>query len=408
MNVPALEWRESEADISLESRLDAYLSESVEAAQRRQQSAFDERARPYENNLVLFGAGGLGKRTVAGLRHVGIEPRAFCDNSPRLWGRQVEGVPVYSPQDAADKFGADCAFVITIWNGQGKDRMAQRVRQLTSLGCERVIPAGFLFWKHHQTFLPYYPVDLPHKVLLRKEEARAAFHLWEDEASRREYVAQIAFRLHLDYDSMSLPEGTEYFPAGLFRLTQHETLIDCGAFDGDTIVSFTAERGSEFERILAFEPDPLNWEKLQATLAALPAGVRSKVTAFPYAVGASTGTVQFNATGTDLSTVGSGTLSVECVELDTVLANETPTLVKFDIEGAELDALAGGREAIRRHTPILAVSAYHQQSHLWEVPAAIRNISENYRYLLRPRGTEGWDLVCYAVPADRLAAGGMA
>ncbi len=402
----ALPCRESEAGLSLESRLDGYLRESVEAAQRREQSAFDELACPYERSLVLFGAGGLGKRTLAGLRRVGIEPRAFCDNSPGLWGRQVEGVPVYSPQNAAEKFGANCAFLITIWTGQGKDRMAQRVRQLTDLGCERVIPAGFLFWKYHETFLPYYPLDLPHKLLLRKAEAKAAFHLWEDEISRKEYVAQIAFRLYLDYDSLGSPASpSRYFPAELFCLTPQETLIDCGAFDGDTIVGFTAERGSGFERILAFEPDPLNWTKLQDTLAAMPDSIRSKVTAFQCAVGASTGIVKFNATGTDLSSTGSGTLSVDCVELDKMLANEAPTLMKFDIEGAELDALAGGREVIRRNRPILAVSAYHQQSHLWEVPEGIRSISETYRYLLRPQGTEGWDLVCYAAPVDRLAAG---
>jgi FkbM family methyltransferase len=409
VNVPALPCREFEADVSHEGRLDAYLEESVETAQRREQSAFDELAAPYERSLVLFGAGGLGKRTLAGLRRVGIEPRAFCDNTPGLWGRQVEGVPVYSLQDAAERFRANCAFLITIWNGQGKDRMADRARQLTSLGCEKVIPAGFLFWKYPHAFLPYYPLDLPHKLLLRAEHARAGFYRWEDETSRREYVAQIAFRLFLDYDALGSPaEPPRYFPTGLFHLTSRETLIDCGAFDGDTIVSFVEERGSAFDRILAFEPDPLNWPKLQERLAALPADIRSKVTAFRYAVGASTGTVRFNATGTDLSAIGSGTLSVDCVKLDQVLAAEAPTLMKFDIEGAELAALTGGRDVIRRHRPLLAVSAYHQQSHLWDIPAAIQSISEGYRYLLRPQGVEGWDLVCYAVPSGRLVEGGTA
>ena len=72
-------------------------------------------------------------------------------------------------------------------------------------------------------------------------------------------------------------------------------------------------------------------------------------------------TVYFNATGTELSTVGAGTLPVDCVSLDESLENESPTLIKFDIEGFELEALAGARETIRRHTPILAVSAYHRQ-----------------------------------------------
>ena len=56
--------------------------------------------------------------------------------------------------------------MITVWNGTAKDRMADRTRQLIRAGCERVVPAGLLFWKYPQTFLPYYALDLPHKVLL--------------------------------------------------------------------------------------------------------------------------------------------------------------------------------------------------------------------------------------------------
>ena len=64
--------------------------------------------------------------------------------------------------------------MITIWNGQAKDRMADRVRQLEDLGCQRVIPAGFLFWKYPDVFLPYYPLDLPHKLLMKADEVRSA------------------------------------------------------------------------------------------------------------------------------------------------------------------------------------------------------------------------------------------
>jgi len=395
-------------EVSLERRLDEYLSESVTAAMRRERSAFDELARPYERNLVLFGAGGFGRRTLAGLRRAGIEPRAFCDNRADLWGRDVEGVPVYSPQDAAARYGDNSAFVVTIWNGQSKDRMAQRVRQLRNLGCDRVIPVGFLFWKFAETFLPYYTLDLPHKLLERSDEARAVFDFWADDESCSEYVGQIAFRLHLDYDLLGWPsDGADYFPSSLFKLTRDDTLIDCGAFDGDTIRSFHSLHGTEFQRVIGFEPDPLNWVKLQETLAALPEEIRTKVIAYPYAVGDRTCTVCFNLTGTELSTMGSGDAAVPCVKLDEILAGESPTLMKFDIEGAELAALEGGRETIRRHHPILAVSAYHLQSHLWEVPSAIRGITPDYQYFLRPQATEGWDLVCYAAPSGRLRSGGI-
>jgi len=294
--------------------------------------------------------------------------------------------------------------VVTIWNATAKDRLADRLRQLTTLGCRRAVHAGLLFWKYPEVFLPHYPLDLPHKLLQRADEVRTFFHLWGDDRSRREYVAQIAFRLRLEVDGLDVPDSCHYFPADLFQVAPGEVLVDCGAYDGDTIRSLVSLQGNRFGRIIAYEPDPHNWEQLQQTLARLPEPIASKITCRRQAVGSHTATVYFNATGTELSTVGAGTLSVDCVSLDESLQNESPTLIKFDIEGFELEALAGARETIRRHSPILAVSAYHRQSHLWEITSAIRDIADGYRYFLRPHGTEGWDLVCYAIPPCRLKA----
>jgi FkbM family methyltransferase len=385
-----------------EVRLEALLAETVESARLRENSAFDEMAAPFEQSLILFGAGQFGRRTLAGLRQVGLEPLAFADNNPSLWGKAVDGLPVLSPQGAAERFGRRAAFVITIWNGHLQDRTSQRVRQLTGLGCRKVIPFGFLYWKYPGTFLPFYPLDLPHKVLAQADAVMAAFRLWEDDFSRREYLAQVAFRLHLDLDSMSSPEVAEhYFPPDVYRLTSREVLIDCGAFDGDTIRSFVGRQGGQFARIIAYEPDPLSWAKLQQTVAALPEPVRRKISCFQRAVGASRGTVAFGVTGTEFSTAGAGQLMVESVALDECLQGETPTIVKFDIEGAEPEALAGGRRTIQRHTPVLAISSYHLQDHLWQLPLSVAGMSGDYRYFLRPHSFEGWDLVCYAVPTGR-------
>lgn len=386
-----------------EARLEALLAETVESARLREETAFDELAAPFERSLILFGAGQLGRRTLAGLRKVGVEPLAFADNNSALWGKAVDDLPVLSPRGAAEWFGRSAAFVITIWNGHLRDRTSQRVRQLTGLGCRKVVPFGFLYWKYPDAFLPFYPLDLPHKVLVQADAVMAAFRLWGDDFSRREYVAQVAFRLLLDLDSMSSPEVTEhYFPPDVYRLTAQEVLIDCGAFDGDTIRSFIGRQGGHFDRIVAYEPDPLNWAKLWQTVAALPEPVQRKISCFQQAVGANRGTVAFNGTGTELSNAGAGQLIVESVTLDESLQSETPTIVKFDIEGAEPEALAGGRHTIQCHKPVLAISSYHLQNHLWHLPLLVSAMSGDYRHFLRPHSFEGWDLVCYAVPPGRL------
>ncbi len=46
-----------------------------------------------------------------------------------------------------------------------------------------------------------------------------------------------------------------------------------------------------------------------------------------------------------------------------------PDFVKLHLEGAELAALAGGRETLIRHRPVLAVTVYHNADGIWKTPA---------------------------------------
>ena len=66
-------------------------------------------------------------------------------------------------------------------------------------------------------------MDLPHKVLQQTDRVRAAFRLWSDETSRREYVAQLEFRLHLNYDGLGAPDPNHYFAPDVYRLSAAET-----------------------------------------------------------------------------------------------------------------------------------------------------------------------------------------
>ncbi len=384
-------------------RLERLLQEEESAAAERERRAFDQAAHGLDRQIVLFGAGGFGKKTAAGMRRLGLEPCAFADNNPRFRGTAIDGVPVYSVSEAAARFGGTAVFLVTIWNSRSQDRMSQRIRQLQDAGCACVVPAGLFFWKYPEVFLPYYPLDLPHKVLPFAGEIRNAFQLFQDPESRDEYVGQVAFRLLMDYDGMGWPKAFDHYaPADLFALGRNEVFVDCGAFDGDTIAAFAQPQAESFSKIIAFEPDPLNYEKLQQKVGSLPESVKRKMLLFPYALGSRHETVYFDPMGTETSRIGSGRVAVECVTLDDALESFSPTLIKFDIEGAEPAALEGARRVVARCRPVLAVSVYHEQAHLWQLPLQMAEICDNYKFFLRPQGTEGWDLICYAVPIERL------
>lgn len=387
----------------LRTELERLLSEEIAVAKQREQSAFDELSAPYNRSLVLFGAGNLGRKTVRGLRKVGIEPLAFADNNSAIWGKEVEGVPVVSPADAAAKFGNSAAFIMTIWRGEGAETVAERCQPLIELGCKRVVNFGALFWKYPDSFLPCYSFDLPHKLLEQADEVRRAFELFEDEASLIEYVAQIRWRLRLDFDGLPRPVKHEiYFPDDLVKPSNEEVFVDCGAFDGDTMRCFLQSRSDSFGKFIAFEADPSNFEGLKRNVSTLPQLLREKIVIYPLAVGSRRETVRFNASGTEASAVGSGCIEVACAPLDEMLADANPTWIKMDIEGSEPDALNGARFLISNDSPVLAICLYHQQNHLWRIPLLIREMSKEYQFFLRPHLLESWDLICYAIPKRRL------
>jgi FkbM family methyltransferase len=385
-------------------QLEMLLAEGADGARKRERSAFDELAAPYASTVVLFGAGGLGRRTLAGLREHGVEPAAFVDSNPAAWGQQIDGVPVLDPEAGARRYGNSAVFVVTIWGALGKDRMKDRIDQLKKLGCERVASFGLLYWKYPEGLLPHYGADLPHKVH-EQAAAREAFELWDDEASRREYISQIRWRLLLDFDGLAGPvEHNIYFPRDLCTLSPDEVFVDCGAFDGDTVQLFLKESGNTFRKIVAFEPDPANFLRLQENSRHMPGADGQAISVRQAATGARCERVRLKAEGNESSSVGEGDVEVDSVALDEALGDPPPTYLKMDVEGAELDTLMGATRIVREHAPVLAVCCYHRQDHLWNIPLLIRSLNSDYRFFLRPHDLEMWDLVCYAIPRQRLRA----
>jgi UDP-3-O-acyl-N-acetylglucosamine deacetylase len=53
--------------------------------------------------------------------------------------------------------------------------------------------------------------------------------------------------------------------------------------------------------------------------------------------------------------------------------------IKMDIEGAEVKALQGAAETLKRFKPRLSISAYHQADHPMEIPKAVNAARQDYQ-----------------------------
>lgn len=385
----------------LDMTLEPVLRERYHDVLARERSTFDRLAPPNQTAIVLFGAGALGKAALKGLRAAGIEPLAFTDNRAQLWGNEVEGVRVYSPDEAAGRFRSSTAFVVAVYNGSSART------QLRALRCEFVVPFAALFWKYAEVFIPERGVDLPHRIQEQVDDIRAGYAVLADDASRREFCEQIRWRYLLDYNCLSPASDARlmYFPTDVVKSVEDEVFVDCGAYDGDTIRMFLAIRGVGFRRIYALEPDPANLEALLRFVAQLPADLSSRITVLPFAAWDKTERISFSATNTGGSSMMSGapTQEIECRPLDNLLTEEAPTYIKMDIEAAEPEAIRGARVLLGAHAPVVAACVYHRCEHLWQIPKQLKEAAEQYSVFLRRYAEESWEMVCYAVPASRVA-----
>ena len=346
--------------------------------------------------VLLFGAGNVGRQIQTLLRANGIEVTAFLDNYRA--GETIDGVSIIGPAEGSLRYGARGVFVTTSWRPATTGGMSGMRQQLLDLGCENVMPFPWILWAFNGP--SHYLWDHPAKMEAERDSIREAADLFHDEFSRDLFRRHVAFRETADPDVLpALATHPQYFPEFLAP-AERECFIDCGAYTGDTLQPL-CDWNPGFARAIAFEADPGTFPKLQQYTR--DAGLADRVDCRPFAVSARDGVLRFSGTGASSAAIqADGDVEVRAVTLDSQLLDVEPTFIKMDIEGAEIQALQGARQVIRRAAPVLAICVYHKQSDLWRIPHLLHEMLPDSTLFLRSYLLDGLETVCYSVPRNRL------
>jgi FkbM family methyltransferase len=164
-----------------------------------------------------------------------------------------------------------------------------------------------------------------------------------------------------------------------------------GAFvPGTVLLDAGAHAGSETVRALragaahvyAVEPHPVHLTHLRRNIEEMGAeDGPGRVTVIPKALGAKAATAAgftYDGGGSHLDPAGTTTVAV--VRGDTLALDPAPTLYKFDIEGAEEDALRGLADTIRSTSPRpgIILCLYHRPGDVERLPALLAEIDPRY------------------------------
>lgn len=223
-----------------------------------------------------------------------------------------------------------------------------------------------------------------------------------NEDSKRAFEHFVKAKIEQD-DSLIISDVKSpqyFFDYPCWKLGNHEVLVDGGAYDGDSIADFCNILHSKYDKIFAFEPDADNAKKLHERIIT---NSWSNIEVVEKGLSKQTGILRFNASGNMESSIQeNGNVELEVDSIDNILDGYKPTIIKMDIEGAEMDALHGAENTIRKWEPMLYISAYHKKHDLIDIYDYVNSISGVYEWFFYVHKPLTIDAVLYAIPRYRL------
>ncbi|MBR0434381.1 MAG: FkbM family methyltransferase [Lachnospiraceae bacterium] len=231
------------------------------------------------------------------------------------------------------------------------------------------------------------------------EEYKWFYEKLSDYKSKELLVGIIRYMFTFNLESLSgITENIfeDYYDLDLVPPGSCKVFVDCGAFIGDSVLSFIKEYGRDsYSKIYAYEIDPKNVESFKHNLEGF-----SNIEIREKGVGKEKGELFLNITadgeGSRLAEAGENRVTVVSLDDD---IEEPIDVIKMDIEGAETDALMGAIKHIKEEKPKLLICTYHKPADIFEIPKLIESMRSDYKFYLRYNGRGIWpcDYVLFAV-----------
>lgn len=339
------------------------------------------------SDIVVYGAGYFAQSVLSCWKDRNLPIRYLVDGDPKKQGVNCYNYSVFSPKILSED-QAKPLVVIAVMDS------SFLIDNLEFAG------ATYLFAERDGT-VNYLP---GHYLLRHREDCEKLYSLLADEFSRFVFLSVVIARIFQDFRFPMIgniftdrcSSYPQYFPRDLPPLKNGEHYLDCGVFDGDSLVCFALEAarlGIKKWEALGIEGDSNNIARARQNLINLRLNNISIINGI-------LGSGQEKVCDLQLHNCSGGTIESDknTTALDDIIGNFEPTFVKMDIEGAEKPALIGGRQAILKFQPRLAICIYHSTAELIDIPLFINKNFPSYKlYLRHHRAGSLWETVCYSI-----------
>ena len=227
----------------------------------------------------------------------------------------------------------------------------------------------------------------------------AAYNSLADEESKSIFSSVINYKLsgRMKYLLESYSERDEIY--SLISSANITTAIDAGAYNGDTVREMKCYF-SNLKKIYAIEPDKRNYKKLvkyseaenEIEIITINSAVWSRDMD-----GSFFGSGNRNSTVVATASYEHRQEEVSLISIDGLNCDKVD-YIKYDVEGAEREALIGSDKTIKKYYPTLLVSLYHRSRDIFELVNTVKESYPEYKlYLRRLRCLPAWEIDLIAV-----------
>lgn len=343
-----------------------------------------------EKVVVAFGLGKFFQDTYERLFQM-VNIQYVCDNDRTKWGEYFHGKKCISPAELSQ---IENVFVIIVL-GDCRPVM----KQLQSMGISSIHISEIYFSDYEKGI----SCEWLENALPNIEKA---LEVLQDEESREVFTKVFCNKLYLSHTEFPYQTFTSegmYFENGCWALGSEEYFVDGGAYIGDTVAEFIEHTKGEFGAVYSFEYEAGNYRELCENIKKYPQGIQKKIETFPCGIWdkEETGWCEYlgESDGTQLMKEDKSSKAELCQlnKLDDLLKDRKVTVLKLDIEGAEIQGLHGAESIIVNQKPKLAICLYHTPEHLWEIPLLIHKMRPDYKMNIRHHRNQNYtDTVLYA------------
>ena len=331
-----------------------------------------------EKTVVMYGMGNGADKILKICDAYGIEVADFFASDGFVRGHSFHGKTVLSYSDVKAKYGAENIIVLLSFASSLPDVLA--LFDKVDSECEMYAPDvpvcgdtlfNMEFFNTH------------------RDEMERVWELLADGISRDIFEKVICYKLSgkIGYLREAVTSREETFSL----LGDVSSAADLGAYNGDTVRELIGQY-PEISEIYALEPDRRNFRKLSeyaegvtgTKIHAINAAAWSEATTLTFADSGSRNSGAF-AKGKQIE--------VTALSLDGILDGKGVDYIKYDVEGAEYDALLGSLETIDKNNSALLVSLYHRSRDIF---ALVNFLKKRYPkrkfYLRRLRCLPAWEI----------------